>query len=81
MSTPPEVVSFARGLARLVKDTNIEFDAGGVDVALYHRSSGRYLGVVVVEDESVDIYVSTEDGRPELCISLDSQKEKPNESE
>lgn len=71
MSTPPNVADFIRGLARLISETDVEIDAGGVDIGVYSRSSGRYLGAVAVEDDSVDFYVSTEDSSPDVSVFLD----------
>lgn len=81
MSTPPNVADFIRGLARLINETDVEIDAGGVDIGVYSRSSGRYLGAVTVEDDSVDFYVSTEDSSPDVSVFLDQNLENEEDED
>lgn len=77
MSDSDRIKEFLGGLARLISETGVELSADGCDVQLSDRITGRYLGILDIEDDMVRFTISPYDDAPELEVQI---KENENES-
>ena len=68
---------FILGLARLIADTGVDLTATSCDVQLNDRTTGRYIGVIEVDEESIKFKISPYDDTPEIEVEI---KEETNET-
>ena len=59
------------GLARLSVGSGVLLNSGGLELGVHDFDSGRYLGVLIFDDESISFFIDP-DGDAEMRIEVDS---------
>lgn len=68
MSDQEKAVEFVRGLAKLIKDIGLVPDVNGMGISVCNSDTGRYVGMILVEDDRLDYFISEMDESPSVSV-------------